>query len=283
MSEEVPDTQTKAVSEDIVLHFVMITISKGTGLPAADIGGKSDPYCLVTANGQTFRTKVIQKTLNPEWNEKTTFCFLDPCEELLFELWDEDDRSKDDVLGEARLPIDSFYADGAAGFSGDLDVMTKKGKAHGTVTVSVKCRVLRPTDLEDRIAELTTVTDGLQVTVDEQHTRLDALRTEKRGLEEKSAELSETKAGVEGGIAILQDEIEDHRATIEDCTKQIASADDEAKKATAEKAELEKAKTDADAELKRLKDEEVAWKLEAEKVELAKTVKELKTEIAAFA
>jgi Ca2+-dependent lipid-binding protein len=47
-------------------------------LPAADFGGKSDPYmCLalgLSAKSVTFKmmkkTSVIKKTVNPEWNEE---------------------------------------------------------------------------------------------------------------------------------------------------------------------------------------------------------------------
>ena len=39
-------------------------------LSAADRGGKSDPYCVFSLNGQkVFKSQTKKKTLNPAWNE----------------------------------------------------------------------------------------------------------------------------------------------------------------------------------------------------------------------
>lgn len=49
---------------------VRIKLIKAEGLRAADWNGKSDPFCLVTLGKQKKKTKIMKKTLDPEWNEE---------------------------------------------------------------------------------------------------------------------------------------------------------------------------------------------------------------------
>ena len=61
----------------ISLCGIQVEVVKATGIIAADKSGTSDPYCkvkLVQANGkplpkEEYKTKTIQRTLDPEWNE----------------------------------------------------------------------------------------------------------------------------------------------------------------------------------------------------------------------
>lgn len=47
-----------------------VDVLDGSDLPSADRNGKSDPYCKFELNGQeVYKTKVIKKTLSPQWNE----------------------------------------------------------------------------------------------------------------------------------------------------------------------------------------------------------------------
>lgn len=52
---------------------LIINIKNATNLKAADSNGFSDPYTKVEVNYGTkkvsYKTKIIKKTLNPEWNE----------------------------------------------------------------------------------------------------------------------------------------------------------------------------------------------------------------------
>lgn len=41
---------------------------RAQGLPAADLGGKSDPYCVVELGNERLETHTVYKTLTPEWN-----------------------------------------------------------------------------------------------------------------------------------------------------------------------------------------------------------------------
>eukprot|EP01103_Thecamoeba_quadrilineata_P002224 TRINITY_DN12218_c0_g1_i1.p1 TRINITY_DN12218_c0_g1~~TRINITY_DN12218_c0_g1_i1.p1 ORF type:complete len:429 (+),score=105.57 TRINITY_DN12218_c0_g1_i1:62-1288(+) len=78
-----------------------------------DRGGTSDPYAVLKNdfNKQNYKTKVIDKTLEPKWNED--FKFLNPTQngEIKITLWDKDTWKRDDFLGEVKLSLSNF-ADG---------------------------------------------------------------------------------------------------------------------------------------------------------------------------
>ncbi|KAL9657756.1 hypothetical protein ABK040_013588 [Willaertia magna] len=94
---------------------VAISVLKGINLMAADLNGKSDPYCIVSSNidpKQLYKTNIVFKTLNPEW--LNTFIFEITKEQLdnnkmivKFVVMDWDAFSKDDFLGETFLEIDT--------------------------------------------------------------------------------------------------------------------------------------------------------------------------------
>lgn len=85
------------------LYFQVIS---GNGLLAMDGNGLSDPYCMVKLGSVSHRTSTMKETLSPVWNE----VFLLHSEEvhkaegiIKFQLWDADDWSKDDFLGQVSV------------------------------------------------------------------------------------------------------------------------------------------------------------------------------------
>lgn len=52
-----------------------VTMRRAVGLRAADANGKSDPYVVVEAGGLTKQTRVVPKTLDPEWGEADSLEF----------------------------------------------------------------------------------------------------------------------------------------------------------------------------------------------------------------
>lgn len=76
----------------------------------ADIGfakkGKSDPYAVIKVGAKKFKTKVINNTVNPEWNEVfETIIDIKDGQYVDIELKDEDPGSKDDDLGCVNIAI----------------------------------------------------------------------------------------------------------------------------------------------------------------------------------
>jgi len=49
-----------------------IAVFRAQGLSAADIGGKSDPYCVLELGNSRLQTQTEYKTLAPEWNKVFT-------------------------------------------------------------------------------------------------------------------------------------------------------------------------------------------------------------------
>lgn len=90
-----------------------LNVIEAKELRAADIGLSSDPYCEISIvdKEQKFKTKVIEKNLNPVWNEE----FIIPIDNqetdaLSIQVLDED-AGKDDVLGFVKIRLDSFKQD----------------------------------------------------------------------------------------------------------------------------------------------------------------------------
>mgnify|MGYP002045473688 FL=1 len=74
------------------------------------MNGKSDPYVVVRIVDSTSKqTKVIEKTLDPKWNEtlKIKLKPEDKHKRLFVECWDKDTLSKDDFMGLMSFGISS--------------------------------------------------------------------------------------------------------------------------------------------------------------------------------
>jgi len=55
--------------------------------------------------GENYKTPVIQRTLNPQWQYKTNIAKVGFHHILVMELYDKDKIGKDDPLGAASLPL----------------------------------------------------------------------------------------------------------------------------------------------------------------------------------
>jgi hypothetical protein len=90
---------------------VCLTILRATNLPAKDIGGTSDPYCIVRVKGrddEIFKTTTKQKELNPKWEESTTLTKKIPSPfgcTIVVQVWDYDRLSRDDAMGTATFNL----------------------------------------------------------------------------------------------------------------------------------------------------------------------------------
>eukprot|EP00092_Neocalanus_flemingeri_P021078 GFUD01022838.1.p1 GENE.GFUD01022838.1~~GFUD01022838.1.p1 ORF type:complete len:586 (+),score=158.29 GFUD01022838.1:255-1760(+) len=66
--------------------------------------GKSDPYVIMTVGAHTHRFPTIMDTFNPHWDLTYDFPIeVIQGQELLIEVYDEDDRQDDEFLGRAKI------------------------------------------------------------------------------------------------------------------------------------------------------------------------------------
>eukprot|EP00475_Leptophrys_vorax_P032002 TRINITY_DN4892_c1_g1_i3.p1 TRINITY_DN4892_c1_g1~~TRINITY_DN4892_c1_g1_i3.p1 ORF type:complete len:1239 (+),score=404.15 TRINITY_DN4892_c1_g1_i3:101-3817(+) len=84
-----------------------ITAVEGKDLPAADSNGKSDPFIKIKIRDDTWKTRHVDKTLNPVWNETHEFKDVPLSQEIIVEVFDHD-TLVDDKLGEVVVAIASI-------------------------------------------------------------------------------------------------------------------------------------------------------------------------------
>lgn len=93
--------------EEKTLH---ISIIQARDLRAADFNN-SDPFVSINCNRRQTKTKVIMKTLDPEWNEHFEIDITDPFHIIKVIVYDWDRFSSNDFLGQFIFPI-ADLADG---------------------------------------------------------------------------------------------------------------------------------------------------------------------------
>ncbi|XP_052329565.1 uncharacterized protein LOC118399885 isoform X3 [Oncorhynchus keta] len=70
------------------------------------VKGKSDPYVKINIGGETFESRVINRNLNPTWNEMYEVVLTTlPGQELHVELFDKDMDMKDDFMGRLKISL----------------------------------------------------------------------------------------------------------------------------------------------------------------------------------
>ena len=99
-------------ADEAAVGTLHVRLARATGLKSADLNGFSDPYVKLTFNGVTQKSRIIKKTLDPEFNE--TFAFDGVLGELirsplLLHAFDHDVVSNDDSLGQAEVNLYGQY------------------------------------------------------------------------------------------------------------------------------------------------------------------------------
>ncbi|XP_061527376.1 rasGAP-activating-like protein 1 isoform X2 [Phycodurus eques] len=89
------------MAKNTSLHFRIV---EGRNLPAKDVSGTSDPYCIVKVDNEVVaRTATVWKNLNPFWGEEYTLHLPMGFHSLSFHVMDEDTIGHDDVIGKISL------------------------------------------------------------------------------------------------------------------------------------------------------------------------------------
>ncbi|XP_049978160.1 multiple C2 and transmembrane domain-containing protein 1 isoform X1 [Alexandromys fortis] len=85
--------------------FLQVKVIRAEGLMAADVTGKSDPFCVVELNNDRLLTHTVYKNLSPEWNKVFTFNIKDIHSVLEVTVYDEDRDRSADFLGRVAIPL----------------------------------------------------------------------------------------------------------------------------------------------------------------------------------
>uniref|UniRef100_A0A3B4BKA1 C2 domain-containing protein n=1 Tax=Periophthalmus magnuspinnatus TaxID=409849 RepID=A0A3B4BKA1_9GOBI len=85
--------------------FLQVKILKASDLIAADINGKSDPFCVLDLGNDRLQTHTVYKTLYPEWNKVITLPVKDIHDVLIVTVFDEDGDKAPDFLGKVAVPL----------------------------------------------------------------------------------------------------------------------------------------------------------------------------------
>jgi len=261
--EVVKDTQSDPLPPLEEIFVLTVTIQSAKNLPNKDVMGKSDPFCIVTANPkgkkQSWSTKVIENDLNPTWNEQTSFVFFERCQEIKFEVFDWDEGTKHDKCGHCTLDGDKYDYDGKD-FEGDLPLKKTKG---ATLRIKVSGRSVKPLELEQRC-------EALDKELVAQKKEIDAKEAEKKELMAANAENMEKKKTLEGERDELQRKLDGVNERIE-----AQSEQNEQKQAEIERLKKEKDALDEKIENKKQQIETQRERLKTETAKLENAKQQL--------
>ncbi|XVE71517.1 hypothetical protein DITRI_Ditri10aG0157100 [Diplodiscus trichospermus] len=104
--------------EVIIRGVLSVTLISAEDLPAVDLMGKADPYVALTMKKSEAKnkTRVVNESLNPVWNQTFDFVVEDGLHEMLIlEVWDHDTFGKDYmgrcILTLTRVILEGEYSD----------------------------------------------------------------------------------------------------------------------------------------------------------------------------
>ncbi|XP_078193504.1 rasGAP-activating-like protein 1 isoform X6 [Callithrix jacchus] len=140
-----------------------VRVVEGRALPAKDVSGSSDPYCLVKVDDEVVaRTATVWKSLGPFWGEEYTVHLPLDFHQLAFYVLDEDTVGHDDIIGKILLSKEAITADPRGIDSWiNLSRVDPDAEVQGEICLSVqiledgrgrclRCHVLQARDLAPR-------------------------------------------------------------------------------------------------------------------------------------
>lgn len=86
-----------------LVGLVKVRVLRGVNLAIRDLRS-SDPYVVIRMGKQKLKTRVVRKSVNPEWNDELTLSIEDPALLVKLDVFDKD-TFFDDPMGNAELDI----------------------------------------------------------------------------------------------------------------------------------------------------------------------------------
>ncbi|XP_071765609.1 RAS protein activator like 1 isoform X1 [Centroberyx gerrardi] len=148
------------MAKNTSLYFRIV---EGRNLPAKDVSGTSDPYCIVKVDNEVVaRTATVWKNLNPFWGEEYTLHLPMGFHSLSFYVMDEDTIGHDDVIGKISLSKEAIGSQ-AKGLDNWMNLTRVdpdeevQGEIHLSLEllkdaerISLRCQVIEARDLAPR-------------------------------------------------------------------------------------------------------------------------------------
>ncbi|KAL4571443.1 hypothetical protein LXL04_018202 [Taraxacum kok-saghyz] len=119
----------------ITRGVLSVTVISGEDLPPADLSGKADPFVVLSMKktGTKTKTRVVNKNLNPIWNQTFDFVVEDGLHDMLIaEVWDHDTFGKD-YMGRCILTLTRVILEGE--YKDDFKV---EGAKSGKLSLNLK-------------------------------------------------------------------------------------------------------------------------------------------------
>ncbi|NXX86656.1 MCTP1 protein, partial [Urocolius indicus] len=89
--------------------IVSVTLIEGRELKAMDANGLSDPYVKFRLGHQKYKSKIVPKTLNPQWREQFDFHLYEEQGGIIdITVWDKDAGKKDDFIGRCQIDLSTL-------------------------------------------------------------------------------------------------------------------------------------------------------------------------------
>ncbi|KFQ56844.1 Multiple C2 and transmembrane domain-containing protein 1, partial [Pelecanus crispus] len=89
--------------------IVSVTLIEGRELKAMDSNGLSDPYVKFRLGHQKYKSKIVPKTLNPQWREQFDFHLYEERGGIIdITVWDKDAGKKDDFIGRCQVDLSTL-------------------------------------------------------------------------------------------------------------------------------------------------------------------------------
>ncbi|GJR36709.1 C2-domain ABA-related 4-like protein, partial [Tanacetum coccineum] len=96
------------IPKEKLLGLLKVKIKRGLSLAVRDITD-SDPYLVIKmGDQQKQKTRVVNKDVNPVWDEELTLSVQDANLPIKLTVYDHDMLSKDDPMGDAEFDLKSF-------------------------------------------------------------------------------------------------------------------------------------------------------------------------------
>ncbi|XP_068595146.1 multiple C2 and transmembrane domain-containing protein 2 [Brachionichthys hirsutus] len=85
--------------------FLQVKVIRAIDLPATDLNGKSNSFCVVELGNSKLQTHTVYKSVNPEWSKAFTFPIKDIHDVIKLTVLDENGDKTPNVLGKVAIPL----------------------------------------------------------------------------------------------------------------------------------------------------------------------------------